>query len=70
MAPRKRSSDHLFAHLAAAQEISLLAAVTVLEEEVHADGQHEHQINDKYDHFADFHCFFLLQDKLHQQSGV
>ena len=45
------------AHLPAAQEIGFLAAITILKEEIDADGQHKYQINYKYNNFTDFHGF-------------
>ena len=43
------------AHLAAAEEVGLLAAGLILNKEVYADRQHEDQVQNKYDNFRCFH---------------
>ena len=43
------------AHLAAAEEVGLLAAGLILDKEVYADRQHENQVQNKYNNFRCFH---------------
>ena len=43
---------HPGAHLAATQEVGLIAAVLGTDKEINTDAQHEHQINNKYDRLS------------------
>lgn len=67
------------AHLAAAEEVGLFPASLALEEEVHADTQHEQQVYDEDDDFGKIHgCIHndcpsyhsLLQDNIKDNNII